>query len=473
MKIKNLILLSVLLLIPSIAFAQSQKITINIDENSFQAGQIAELKGSVDPSLAGKPVAVEVKDGQGQVIILRTVQPDENGNFVLKFKVPASVAGGELQVSSSVESEGETISESTKIEIPTDPKPTSNSLITCGEGTVNKNGICVPIQNSKSPQLGAKVGQWTKYSIDITTDSKNDFLKTAMEIAMSQAFSSSSVDIKEIEWVKSEITKISNGKVYVRNSIHEKNTKTDTSSDTTFDPSQPSALNWIISTNYKQGDVIFNDDKFGEVKVTGMKTKTYGNKSFETLEIKAEKSISDSGNIGYYRVIQYFDKNTGVMLETTLEAKIASMIVGSASVNMHVKSIDSYIPQPEGSGCLIATAAYGTELAPQVQLLREIRDNVLYNTGSGTTFMTGFNEFYYSFSPAMADLERQNPLFKEMVKITITPMLSTLSILNYVNIDSEQGMLGYGIGVILLNAGMYFVAPAIIIIKLQRKISNI
>ncbi|MBI5697434.1 MAG: copper-binding protein [Thaumarchaeota archaeon] len=121
------------------------------------------------------------------------------------------------------------------------------------------------------------------------------------------------------------------------------------------------------------------------------------------------------------------------------------------------------------SGCLIATAAFGTELAPQIQLLREVRDNVLFSTGSGTAFMAGFNEFYYAFSPGVADFERQNPAFKEMIKVAITPMLWTLSILNYVDINSESEMLGYGIGVILLNAGMYLVAPAIIIMKLRTR----
>lgn len=117
--------------------------------------------------------------------------------------------------------------------------------------------------------------------------------------------------------------------------------------------------------------------------------------------------------------------------------------------------------------CIIATAAYGTELAPQVQLLREVRDNVLFNTDSGTNFMSAFNAFYYSFSPTVADLERQSPIFKETVKLSITPMLSTLAILNYVHINSESDMLGYGIGIILLNVGMYFVVPAIIISKIR------
>ena len=122
----------------------------------------------------------------------------------------------------------------------------------------------------------------------------------------------------------------------------------------------------------------------------------------------------------------------------------------------------------EGGGCLIATATFGSELAPQVQQLREIRDNTILSTKSGTAFMSGFNQFYYSFSPIIADLERENPLFKEAVKLSITPILSTLSILNYADIDSETEMLSYGIGIILMNIGMYFAVPAIVIYKIRK-----
>jgi len=115
--------------------------------------------------------------------------------------------------------------------------------------------------------------------------------------------------------------------------------------------------------------------------------------------------------------------------------------------------------EKSGGGCLIATAAFGSELSPQVQLLREIRDNSVLSTQSGTSFLIGFNQFYYSFSPTVADWEREHPIFKEAVKLTITPLLTSLSILNYVNIDSEEEILGYGIGIILLNIGMYFGAP--------------
>ena len=128
--------------------------------------------------------------------------------------------------------------------------------------------------------------------------------------------------------------------------------------------------------------------------------------------------------------------------------------------------------QSGGGGCLIATAAFGSEMAPQVQFLRELRDNTVMSTESGTTFMTGFNQFYYSFSPYVADYERENPVFKEAVKVTLTPLLTSLTLLNYVDIDSEQEMLGYGIGIILLNVGMYFVAPAAAIIAIKNRIKR-
>jgi len=90
-------------------------------------------------------------------------------------------------------------------------------------------------------------------------------------------------------------------------------------------------------------------------------------------------------------------------------------------------------------------------------------------TGTGLSFIKSFNTLYYSFSPYIADYERENPLFKEAVKIGITPMISSLSILNHVDMNSEYEVLGYGISLILLNMGVYFATPAVVIIVLKKK----
>jgi len=124
--------------------------------------------------------------------------------------------------------------------------------------------------------------------------------------------------------------------------------------------------------------------------------------------------------------------------------------------------------QGNGGGCLIATATYGSELAPQVQLLREIRDNTVLSTTSGTSFMNSFNQFYYSFSPTIADWERQNPIFKEATKLFITPMISSLSIMTLADNGSETEVLAFGISVIALNLGMYIIAPTAFAYKVHK-----
>ena len=121
----------------------------------------------------------------------------------------------------------------------------------------------------------------------------------------------------------------------------------------------------------------------------------------------------------------------------------------------------------KGGGCLIATATYGSEMAPQVQQLRELRDNTLLNTESGTTFMGTFNDIYYSFSPTIADMEREHPMFKEAVKLVITPMISSLSLME--NANSESEVLSIGISVIALNLGMYLGVPAIVIVGIRKR----
>jgi len=154
---------------------------------------------------------------------------------------------------------------------------------------------------------------------------------------------------------------------------------------------------------------------------------------------------------------------------TGQETEFALVVVPGSEIEVFAdeQKISENKSEEEGGGCLIATAAYGSEMAPQVQLLREIRDNQLMNTESGSAFMGAFNDVYYSFSPIIADYERESPLFKEVVKITITPMISTLSLME--NAESESEVLGLGLSVIALNLGMYLGLPAIVVIGIRKR----
>jgi hypothetical protein len=90
------------------------------------------------------------------------------------------------------------------------------------------------------------------------------------------------------------------------------------------------------------------------------------------------------------------------------------------------------------SGCLIATAAFGSELAPQVQFLREYRDNTIMTTVVGSSFINAFNTVYYSFSPTVADTERTHPLLQETVRAGIVPLLGILQIAKLSTIENSN-----------------------------------
>jgi len=101
--------------------------------------------------------------------------------------------------------------------------------------------------------------------------------------------------------------------------------------------------------------------------------------------------------------------------------------------------------QPK-NGCLIATAAFGSDLAPQVQFLREYRDNTIMSTSAGSSFINAFNAVYYTFSPTVADIERDNPILQQFVRDGITPLLGILQIVKLSSVgDNATSVLTSGI----------------------------
>ena len=200
-------------------------------------------------------------------------------------------------------------------------------------------------------------------------------------------------------------------------------------------------------------------------------------REYAELEIEESYEESNTGIIDTKSVtleeipqeIELQKQEKNLQIESTISSEFN--FKNSTKVESNTDKIDvkDNLKEESGGGCLIATATYGTELAPQVQQLREIRDDKLLHTESGQSFMKYFNQFYYSFSPYIADYERENPVFKEVIKFGITPMVSSLSILNHVDMTSESDVLGYGISLIVLNLVMYVGIPIVAIIRIRKK----
>jgi len=218
--------------------------------------------------------------------------------------------------------------------------------------------------------------------------------------------------------------------------------------------------------------LIFSDTTWsGALQATGFDYTEASGQRDRTIIFGCEPSLLRAGNFaakfqkmtedGYLKIVAI--QNQKIMAQRSTDAQTGEVFIDGICIS-------SFSTGSGGGGCLIATATYGSELSTQVQQLRELRDNYLMNTESGSSFMSGFNEFYYSFSPTIADLERESPVFKEAVKLFITPLITSLSILNYVDMDSEAEVLGYGISLILMNLGMYIVAPVVGIFVVSRKL---
>jgi peptide/nickel transport system substrate-binding protein len=124
------------------------------------------------------------------------------------------------------------------------------------------------------------------------------------------------------------------------------------------------------------------------------------------------------------------------------------------------------------SGCLIATAAFESELAPQVQALRDFRDGIALKTMAGSSFMNVFNGWYYSFSPQVADYERDAPWLKSTVRASIYPLLGILDLSTSIYSlggNGEAGIVGAGLAASSLIGLLYFAPLTAVLIVANRK----
>jgi hypothetical protein len=191
--------------------------------------------------------------------------------------------------------------------------------------------------------------------------------------------------------------------------------------------------------------LIFSDTKWsGALQASGFEYIEIDGQRDKSIIFGCETPPFSSGGIfrtkiqkitedGYLKIVAI--QNQKIMASESIQAQ-------SGEIDISGNCVSSSKTGPGGGGCLIATATYGSEL----------------------------NEFYYTFSPGIADYERENPVFREAVKIGITPLIASLSVLNYVDLDSESDVLMYGISLILLNVGMYFVAPFVVFTKLKKTV---
>ena len=159
---------------------------------------------------------------------------------------------------------------------------------------------------------------------------------------------------------------------------------------------------------------------------------------------------------------------------TTTSSTTTTAIVYSPTVTVTSTSTTLTTALPLGAlrPCVIASAAYGSELAAPVQFLREFRNEEVLSTFAGSQFMKAFNMFYYSFSPAVASMILQSPVLAQVVRTLVYPLIGSLeassSIFRMLMFAPELGIVLAGIfGSALL--GIVYLTPTVIAIRFLSK----
>lgn len=95
-------------------------------------------------------------------------------------------------------------------------------------------------------------------------------------------------------------------------------------------------------------------------------------------------------------------------------------------------------PSPPTGGCFIATAAYGTPMAEEIEVLREFRDEYLITNPVGEALM----EFYYKVSPPMAEFINEHPTLKPVVRAGLVPVVAVSTVAVNTTLAQKMAMVG-------------------------------
>lgn len=337
--------------------------------------------------------------------------------------------------------------------------------------------------------VGLSPGNSVQYRIHTESDSRGNDAMLFTEVFFSELEIEEGIRARDTEWFRMFVTEVDGDDVATQSTVKFISGDLKTL-DTTWH-SRDDGL-WFVHTDLEVGDAIETGTR--SMVVRDIVSREYGGEARDVYEI-AVGTRSDEGGPSS---VEYFDRATGMALDqkttdtapfpggghieytiwrtaerimlpsadTETAATSASEIQEAESVHMLEDSGDAQgvesqpASRDDSGGCLIATAAHGTELAPQVQALREARDGALLTTGSGAAFMRAFSYAYYSFSPAVADLERQSPELRAAVAALAAPMLYSMSLMSLAEEGSEASVVSLGAAVVMMNLGMYVAAPA-------------
>jgi hypothetical protein len=118
------------------------------------------------------------------------------------------------------------------------------------------------------------------------------------------------------------------------------------------------------------------------------------------------------------------------------------------------------------SKCIIATAAYDSEMAPEVVYMRYVRDSLIGSTPTGKTLRDAFNAFYYSWSPPVAAAIARSSDLQALFRILLLPIIAivhtTAWIFTTLGSTDFASVVAFGVAAVLC-VSTYIVLPILTI----------
>jgi len=126
---------------------------------------------------------------------------------------------------------------------------------------------------------------------------------------------------------------------------------------------------------------------------------------------------------------------------------------------------------------VIATAAYGSAMAPDVVYMRHVRDNLIGSTPTGRVLVDAFSAFYYSWSPPLAERIAGSGLLRAVFRVLLLPLVGIVHVtaLTFTGMASMTGSFDAAsvaafVTAATMTLAVYVGLPVLMVVKLERAI---
>jgi peptide/nickel transport system substrate-binding protein len=217
----------------------------------------------------------------------------------------------------------------------------------------------------------------------------------------------------------------------------------------------------------------------GTVSITGSSISRYaGTATISAVDLPNDVTYSVEPN--RVSILAGENASSTLVLQATSNATLRTAaitfqasdgtIAHSVSILLTIANTTGPPAKPQ---CLIATATFGSQLSPQVELLRRYRDSVV-SSRTGASFLLMFNAWYYSFSPDVAGYIGDHSNARWVMKGVLYPLIGSLTLSS----ELYSALSAYPEYATLLSGllasstiGAFYIGPPLSIIKRKLKLA--